>query len=138
MVESHRRAKAGRILIDVEIVVEMGNPRPFDLEFWIEDDVGTVIVAVELHIVLFQKRWSQRNPLFSPRVELQLEFGEERLAENRGADPLDFIVDQIGEFLFIARRLLHLREEELLIEGRGDFSDEKRILRVDVGLIFAA
>src|SRR3989338_1329322 len=48
LIQSHRRAQPRRILIDVEIVVKMGNPRPLNLHFPIEDNVGAVIVAIEL------------------------------------------------------------------------------------------
>ena len=66
----------------------------------VQNEIGTIIIPIELYVVLLQEAWGQRSPLFGPLMDLQFKFGKESLAENRRPDPFDLIVDEIGPFFF--------------------------------------
>ena len=40
-------AEAGRVLVDVEVVVEVGDSGPFESEFWVSGEAGAVVLLVE-------------------------------------------------------------------------------------------
>src|SRR4051812_23762931 len=96
--QGHRSGHPSCVLVDIEVVVEMGNARPFDGAFWIDDEKGPMVFAKQIGIDLVEEGWSQRLALLSELVNLHLELGKERLPNDRPPDPLDLVVEQIRFF----------------------------------------
>lgn len=131
-------ADAGSVLVDVEVVIEMGNPGPFDIRLVVDVDVGTEILHIKLAVFGFEKGRGQWNPLLGKLVQFELKFCEHGLSDERCAHIVELLIDQEGLLLLAGCPLEEVAEQELFVEGRCDLSDKDRVLGVLEGLTSAA
>ena len=115
----------------------MGDAAPLGGELGVEDDVLAVIGAVELHPDGFELVGGQDFALLDGSVGHELEFGEEHLAEDGGADLLEVEVEVVEPLLAFGV-LEHVLEQQVLICRGGDFGAEDGVLGVDEVLLLAA
>ena len=112
----------------------MGNPQTFPCQNVVDNEAGTEVVAQQLPVDTDHRRNGQGLAGLGIRVNALFEFGEHRLPNNRGPDPVDLAMDQIGSFLVAAGTIEKIPAEQLLVERAGYLRHEDRVVIILVWL----
>ncbi len=97
--QSRRGRDSGGVLVDVERVVEVRNPRPLDVDQVIDLDRGTVVLLVQRLVDLAEQIRRQRLTGFGASMCFAFEFSEQRLPNQSGTDALQLRVDDVEPHL---------------------------------------
>src|SRR3546814_20772694 len=108
------------------------------ISYWRSDvcssDLGAVIALQQIEIHRGEGLAREPFTRFGLVVGGKLEFGEHRLAVEGAADIFELLA-QVIEFLLPRFGLFdHVRDEKLLVAGRGDLGEEKRVIGLVVDL----
>ena len=132
--ERRGRGVARRVLIHVEVVVEVGNARPADLGERLHRQRRPVIVLVELAEPLAERAGGQRLVSLHHLVKRQLVLGEHRLHEERAPNLVEVVIDERDPLRAVARPRDQALDEQRFVRRRRDLGEEDRIAAVHVRL----
>ncbi len=139
--------EAGGVFVDVEGAVEVGDAEAFEFEVGVDDEgaffAGLVAAAggdaevefEEFTVFGAEEIDGEGFAFFDMGVGDFFELGEHGLADDGAADFVDGVVDEVGFFFFGFRAVDEVFEEELFVEGAGDFGDEDGVAIVLIGLV---
>ena len=125
---------ARRVFVDVERAVKMRDARPFRGDLLVVRERGPVILFVEREVERGEIVLVQRLPLLRHPVRLLLKFRKLRLTEERGADHIEEVIEQVFFQVCVLRGTHEIFEQQHLVDGAGDFGDEDLVIRLGVRL----
>ncbi len=123
---------AGRVLVNVEVVIEVRHRGPFDgriLRGFHRPFAPAVIAGQQRGEDLRSALAGQGFTLLHARVDLALELGEHRLAEQRPANRVDAAGQQEHPLVVVGRALQEMSRQQRLVDRRSDLGDEDRVVR---------
>ena len=129
--DGHGGGEAGRVLIDVERAVEVGDIRPFGVDVRVDAD-AVIIGGFEIVIDLVERCGRQRLARSVEIVRLALELCEQRLPVERRAEALEEVVEDVCAALFVRLGLQQILGQQDLVDRRGDLGDHDAVIVVDI------
>ena len=112
----------------------MRNARPLDV-LQLVDRRARVVELVELAVDGVERLCGQRRASHVHIVRLSLKLGKERLAEDRGAEALEEVVENVRTLLGILLGSEQIARQQYLVDGGGYLGHENAVVVVGVILL---
>ncbi len=136
--QRHAADHAGRVLVDVEVAVEMRNVGPLgriEVRHLHHALLRAVVLAQQLEVQRVERFLRERLAALDRLVDLELELREHRLAEERLAHRVEVARQQEEPGVVVLRLVEHVVEQQALVQRRGDLGNEDRVIRGSVRLV---
>ena len=106
----------------------MRDAQALEVELRIKDEVRTEVGHEQPVVNGGQRVEGQGLPGFLPLMDDLFELGEHGLPVDRAPQVVDLAVEEVGAHLRVIGLLEQMMGQEFLVEGRGDFGEEDRIM----------